>query len=57
MDWMNPKGKKRETHKELANRDELVERISRAICKDGTVEPPPIRDMGRLRESAGQSYE
>jgi len=39
MDAMNPQQIEREAHKEQANRDELVERIARAIRADGRVEP------------------
>ena len=38
MDLMNPPQSEREAHKAQANRDELGERIARAIRKDGTVE-------------------
>jgi len=39
MDSMNPQQVGREAHREQANRDELVERIARAIPEDGRVEP------------------
>src|SRR5215211_3216599 len=39
MDSMNPQQIERETHRAQANRDELVERIARAVGEDGTVEP------------------
>jgi AraC-like DNA-binding protein len=39
MDSMNPQQLEREAHIAQANRDELVERIIRAIGEDGTVEP------------------
>jgi AraC-like DNA-binding protein len=39
MDSMNPQPVEREAHREQANREELVERIARTICEDGTVEP------------------
>jgi len=39
MDSMNPQQVEREAHMAQANRDELVERIARAIRKDGSVEP------------------
>ena len=39
MDSMSPQQVEREAHRAQANRDELVERIARAIRKDGRVEP------------------
>jgi AraC-like DNA-binding protein len=39
MDSMNPQQEEREAHRAQANRDELVERIARAIREDGRVEP------------------
>jgi AraC-like DNA-binding protein len=39
MDLMNRPRSKREAHRAQASRDELVERIARAIREDGTVEP------------------
>jgi AraC-like DNA-binding protein len=39
MDSMNPQQVEREAHRAQANRDELVERIARAIREDGRVEP------------------
>ena len=39
MDSMNPQQAEREAHRMQANRDELVERIARAIRADGKVEP------------------
>jgi AraC-like DNA-binding protein len=39
MDSMSPQQVAREAHRAQANRDELVERIARAIRKDGRVEP------------------
>jgi len=39
MDSMNPQQVEREAHGAQANRGELVERIARAIRKDGRVEP------------------
>jgi AraC-like DNA-binding protein len=39
MDLMNRPASEREVHRAQANRDELVERIARAIREDGTVEP------------------
>jgi AraC-like DNA-binding protein len=39
MDSMNPQPVEREAHRAQANRDELVERIARAIREDGKVEP------------------
>ena len=39
MDSMNPQQGEREAHRMQANRDELVERIARAIRADGKVEP------------------
>jgi AraC-like DNA-binding protein len=36
---MNPQPGEREAHRTQANRDELVERIARAVWEDGTVEP------------------
>jgi len=39
MGSMNPQQVEREAHRAQANRDELVERIARAIREDGTVEP------------------
>jgi AraC-like DNA-binding protein len=39
MDLMNRPQSEREVHRTQASRDELVERIARAIREDGTVEP------------------
>ena len=39
MDSMSPQQVEREAHRAQANKDELVERIARAIRKDGRVEP------------------
>jgi AraC-like DNA-binding protein len=39
MDTMSPKPLEREADREQANRDELVERITRAVHEDGRVEP------------------
>ena len=39
MDSMNPQQIEREAQRMQANRDELVERIARAVGEDGTVEP------------------
>jgi AraC-like DNA-binding protein len=39
MDSMNPQQVEGEAHRAQANRDELVERIARAIREDGRVEP------------------
>ena len=39
MDSMNLQQVEREAHRAQANRDELVERIARAVREDGTVEP------------------
>jgi AraC-like DNA-binding protein len=39
MDSMIPQQVEREAHRAQANRDELVERIGRAIREDGTIEP------------------
>jgi len=39
MDSMKPQQVEREAHRAQANRDELVERIARAIREDGRVEP------------------
>jgi AraC-like DNA-binding protein len=39
MDLMNRPQSEREAHRAQASRDELVERIARAIREDGTVEP------------------
>ena len=39
MGLMNPQQVEREAHRAQANRDELVERIARAVREDGTVEP------------------
>jgi len=39
MDLMNRPRSEREAHRAQASRDELVERIARAIREDGTVEP------------------
>ena len=41
---MNHQQSERETHRAQAGRDELVERVARAVGEDGTVEAP-----GRLR--------
>jgi hypothetical protein len=37
--WMSPPQVEREAHRAQANRDELVERIARAVRADGRVEP------------------
>src|SRR4051794_4074709 len=39
MELMNRRQSEREVRRAQANRDELVERIARAIREDGTVEP------------------
>jgi AraC-like DNA-binding protein len=39
MDSMKPQQVEREAHRAQANRDELVERIARAVREDGRVEP------------------
>ncbi len=39
MDLMNHQQSEREAYRAQSSRDELVERIARAICEDGTVEP------------------
>ena len=39
MDLMNRQQSEREAHRAQASREELVERIARAIREDGTVEP------------------
>jgi hypothetical protein len=39
MDLMNRRQSEREAHRAQASREELVERIARAIREDGTVEP------------------
>jgi len=39
MDSMKPQQVEREAHRAQANRDELVERIARAVREDGMVEP------------------
>ena len=39
MDSMNPQQEEREAERVQANRDELLERIARAIRQDGRVEP------------------
>jgi AraC-like DNA-binding protein len=39
MDSMNPQPVERKAHREQANREELVERIARAVREDGAVEP------------------
>jgi AraC-like DNA-binding protein len=49
MDSMNGQPAERDTQREQANRDELVERIARAIREDGTVEP--LKGI-RLRRSS-----
>jgi AraC-like DNA-binding protein len=49
MDAMAPQPVEREAHRAQANRDELVERIARAIREDGRVEP--LKGL-RLRRSS-----
>ncbi|MEY2833767.1 MAG: hypothetical protein RLZZ574_3026 [Cyanobacteriota bacterium] len=39
MDLKNDPQAQREADRAQANRDELTERIARAICNDGTIEP------------------
>jgi hypothetical protein len=39
MDPMDSQPVEREVHQAQANRDELVERIARAVCEDGAAEP------------------
>ena len=39
MDVMNRKPSEREAELMQANREELVERIGRAMCQDGTAQP------------------
>ena len=39
MDVMNHQQAEREAQRVQANREELVERIARAVCEDGTVQP------------------
>ncbi len=39
LDSLGPQQVEREAHRAQANRDELVERIARAVREDGTVEP------------------
>jgi len=46
---MNPQQVERETHRAQANRSELVERIARAVRKDGRVEP--LKGLRLHRES------
>jgi AraC-like DNA-binding protein len=50
MNSMNPQGIEREAHKARANRDELVERIARAIRQDGRAEP--LRGLHLIRRSS-----
>lgn len=52
MDSMNRRPSEREAHQTHANRDELVERLSRAIREDGTAEPLPGL---RLRRASAPS--
>ena len=54
LDPVNPLPLEREAHRAQANRDELVERIARAIREDGTVEPLKgivLRRSSSTRES------
>jgi hypothetical protein len=39
MDLMNHQPSEREVHRVQANREELVERLARAVRNDGTVDP------------------
>ncbi len=50
MDSMPPQQVEREAHRAQANRGELVERIARAIRKDGRVEP--LKDLRLHRASS-----
>jgi len=50
MDSMNPQQVEREAHRAQVNRGELVERIARAVCKDGRVEP--LKGLRLHRESS-----
>jgi AraC-like DNA-binding protein len=51
-DWMNPQQVEREAHRAQASRDELVERIARAIRADGRSEP--LKGLRLHRESSSK---
>jgi len=48
MDGMNPQQTEREAQRMQANREELVERITKAIREDGTAEPQPGLHLSRV---------
>ncbi len=52
MDSMNPQQVEREAQRAQAGRDELVERIARAVCQDGRAEP--LKGLRLHRESSSK---
>jgi AraC-like DNA-binding protein len=56
MDSMNPQQVEREVHRTQANREELIERIARAISKDGRVEPLKGLHLNRSSSPAEPVY-
>ena len=56
MDSMNHQESEREVHRAQANRDELVERIARAIGTDGRVEPLKGLHLTRASSPMGPIY-
>jgi AraC-like DNA-binding protein len=56
MDSLDPQQVEREVHRAQANRDELVERIARAIREDGRVEPLKGLHLNRSSLPMGPIY-
>jgi AraC-like DNA-binding protein len=56
MDLMNRPQSEREAHKAQAGRDELVERIARAVREDGTVEPLEGLHLNRASSPTGLGH-
>ena len=56
MDLMNRPQSEREAHRAQANRDELVERLARAVREDGTAEPLEGLQLYRLSSPTELGY-
>ena len=56
MDIMNPQPAEREAERMHANREELVERIARAMREDGTAQPLPGLHLNRLSSPRAPIY-
>src|SRR5881392_2375942 len=56
MDIMNPQPAEREAERMQANREELVERIARAMREDGTAQPLPGLHLNRLSSPRAPIY-